>query len=206
MIKQDYFNTLGDEGLSRILQLNAYLGSTSFYHMPASTKFHGNFRGGLLAHSAAVFDSLMKMTEQLGLEWLRPESPYIIAYGHDVCKIDAYKLKNPGWETEDEAEFKCRYCGYVTDYPYEHCPQCDAHMGTWTRNDSHPSGHADLSLKMLDEAGIKLTDEEANCIRWHMGAFDDAQNWSNYTKAIHKFPNVLWTHTADMEASHIKDI
>ena len=51
----------------------------------------------------------------------------------------------------------------------------------------------------------KLTEEEVACIRYHMGAFTDKELWNDYTAAVRKYPNVLWTHTADMIASHIYD-
>lgn len=202
---------LTDESVERVLRLNAYLKGTSFYDMPASARHHGNRPGGLYEHSAAVFDSLMELTKKLNLQWLRPESPYIIAFGHDVCKIDAYTMREPGWEKVSDdgygnVEYKCRYCGCVYDEKRKYCPKCDAHMGEWINNPKHSGRHADLSLDILREAGIELTDEERACIRWHMGAFDDPQNWSNYTSAIRMFPNVLWTHTADMVAAHINNI
>ena len=53
---------------------------------------------------------------------------------------------------------------------------------------------------------INLTDEEAMCIRYHMGAFTDQKEWEYYTRAVKKYPNVLYTHTADMIASQIKGI
>jgi len=40
----------------------------------------------------------------------------------------------------------------------------------------------------------------------HMGAFDDTENWNYYSKAVNQYPNVLWTHTADMIASQILEI
>ena len=46
--------------------------------------------------------------------------------------------------------------------------------------------------------------EELSCIRWHMGAFDDKENWNYYGAAIENYPNVLFTHTADMIAARIK--
>ena len=39
-----------------------------------------------------------------------------------------------------------------------------------------------------------------------MGAFVDQKEWNDYTRAIHKYSNVLWTHTADMIAAHILEI
>lgn len=46
-------------------------------------------------------------------------------------------------------------------------------------------------------------EEEVMCIRYHMGAFTDSGEWNYYTRAIHKYPNVLWSHHADMIAAHI---
>lgn len=67
-------------------------------------------------------------------------------------------------------------------------------------------GHADRSLILFSKSGILLTAEEIFCIRYHMGAFTDAKEWKYYTNAVHRYRNVLWTHTADMVASHIKNI
>lgn len=54
-----------------------------------------------------------------------------------------------------------------------------------------------------DFAPDALTNEEIACIRWHMGAFDDRNNWEYYTRAVAKFPNVMYTHAADMAAAYI---
>ena len=78
--------------------------------------------------------------------------------------------------------------------------------GVWERNPDHPAGHGDLSLAIISQLGIDLTDEERACIRWHMGAFDEREHWSDFTDAIHLYPNVLWTHVADMMAAHIDEI
>lgn len=67
-------------------------------------------------------------------------------------------------------------------------------------------GHGDKSVIMLQKL-ITLTDEEIACIRWHMGAYEtDTKMWNYYGKAIEKYPNVLYTHTADMIASRIKGV
>lgn len=66
-------------------------------------------------------------------------------------------------------------------------------------------GHGEKSIIMIQKY-ICLTAEEIACIRWHMGAFDDSKNWEYYGRAIEKYPNVLFTHTADMIASRIKGI
>lgn len=64
-------------------------------------------------------------------------------------------------------------------------------------------GHGDKSVIMLQDY-IKLTEEELLCIRWHMGAYErNPKMWTYYGRAIERYPNVLYTHTADMIASKV---
>lgn len=70
-------------------------------------------------------------------------------------------------------------------------------------NDQIIPGHGEKSIIMLQKY-IVLTDEEIACIRWHMGAYEtDPKMWEYYGRAIETYPNVLYTHTADMIASRI---
>ena len=76
----------------------------------------------------------------------------------------------------------------------------------WTYNtDTMLKGHGDKSVMMLASL-MKLTEEEVACIRYHMGAFTDKDEWRDYTRAVNRYPNVLWTHHADMIASHVKGV
>lgn len=73
-------------------------------------------------------------------------------------------------------------------------------------NDSIFSHHGEKSICMLASV-ITLTEEEVACIRWHMGAYEtDTNEWKYYGRAISQYQNVLWTHTADMMASHIAGV
>ena len=64
-------------------------------------------------------------------------------------------------------------------------------------------GHGDRSVIMLQKF-VNLTDEEIACIRWHMGAYEtDTRLWNYYGHAVAKYPNVLFTHTADMYVSKV---
>lgn len=64
-------------------------------------------------------------------------------------------------------------------------------------------GHGEKSIMLLQKWFI-LTEEEILCIRWHMGAFDNTENWKYYSKSVAKYPNVLWVHQADMIASQVE--
>ena len=47
--------------------LSNWLGDEGFYFSPASTKFHGNYEGGLLMHSLNVYDTLKTMSNSLNM-------------------------------------------------------------------------------------------------------------------------------------------
>lgn len=65
-------------------------------------------------------------------------------------------------------------------------------------------GHGDKSAIIAAMLIPDLTDEEMLCIRYHHGAFEYSKDaWNAYGHAIEKYPNVLYTHTADMSASRI---
>ena len=149
-----------------------------FFTAPASTKYHGAYEGGLFDHSYNVAQTLDKLTERNHLNWSRPESHWVIGLFHDLCKVDQYAAA-PANSNEDKPYV------YNTDTLYK--------------------GHGDKSVMLLSTF-TQLTDEEVACIRYHMGAFTEKEEWTFYIRAIHRFQNVLWTHTADMIAAHVIEV
>lgn len=86
------------------------------------------------------------------------------------------------------------------------CDQYEYEDGKWVYKDSIIPGHGEKSVIFAQNL-YPLTTEEIVCIRWHMGAFEtDTKMWNLYGKAIEKYPNVLWTHTADMMAARIRGV
>lgn len=147
-----------------------YLKDNKFFTQPASTKYHGSYKGGLFEHSYNVAMVLRKLTVDNNLEWQRNESPEIIGLFHDLCKTDSYI-----WNDE------------VCEYEYN--------------EDVLLKGHGEKSVMLLSQH-MQLTEEEILCIRYHMGAYN-TNEWDLFDKAIKKYPNVLWTHMADMLASKV---
>lgn len=74
--------------------------------------------------------------------------------------------------------------------------------GLFYKGYSADTRHAAKSVELVKQI-IDITEEEEMCIRWHMGAFDDKENWSKYSDAVRQYPNVLWTHQADMISAHL---
>lgn len=106
---------------------------------------------------------------------------------HDVCKLDDYV---------DENASDVVVMG--TGSPISKDPK-------WTYNPAPMfKGHGDKSVMMLSQV-MTLTEEEMLCIRFHMGAYV-TDDWDAFDRAIRKYQSVLFTHTADMYASKVKDV
>lgn len=147
-----------------------------FLTAPASTKYHGNYEGGLFDHSEATYDSLQSLTIGMGLKWERPESPLIVGLFHDLCKIDSY-VKTPDGE-----------------YPYCHNEQ------------NCIDGHGEKSVIYLQKYIDLTDEEIACIRWHMGAYEKDTGKWDYYDRAIRLCPNVLYTHTADMIASKIKGV
>jgi len=159
---------------AEVMGIQRKLDNMGFFEAPASVSHHGNRTGGLFDHSFCVTRCLLDLTARLELKWERERSPYVVGMLHDLCKCDNYRM--PDGVKDPEA---------------------------WEYNNaSILPGHGEKSVIMAFEI-LNLTKEEIICIRWHMGAFDDKENWNRYGQAITQFPNVLYTHTADMMAARI---
>lgn len=180
----DEFKTLIEKhGADRVnSDVMTQLRALGYFQAPASTKYHGCYDGGLLEHSLAVANALQCLTDNMNLTWQRPDSPVIIGLFHDLCKADQYMPIAPQIETLSNGK------NIVKKYEYRNTPI---------------KGHAEKSIMLLSTM-MTLTEEELFCIRYHMGSFSDsAEERSAYSDAIHRWPNVLFTHTADMIASQI---
>lgn len=156
--------------------LSNFLDELGYFTAPASISRHGNYIGGLYDHSKQVATELQNLTDRLGLRWDHTGSPVVVGMLHDLCKCDDYVLNDEG-------------------------------IWTYNKNKLLP-GHGDKSALMAQQVMTPeiqggLTDEEMYCIRWHMGAFDNKENWQCYSTAVKIYHNVLYTHTADMIASQI---
>ena len=154
-----------------------YLESSDFYTAPASTKFHGNYEGGLAVHSLLVYREFDRLASVYAPA-LEDETRKISALCHDICKVGVYK-KNESKSGRELAK----------PYRFE---------------DELPLGHGEKSLYVLREY-IKPTLKEALLIRWHMGGYDP--NYEMNSDMIkQKCPELVLLQSADRIVSAIYDI
>ncbi len=169
-------------------EFRQWLIEKGFFTAPASTKYHGAYEGGLFDHSFAVAKYLVSLTVRNNLQWEKPNSPLIVGMFHDLCKIDNYVHPVAGYANS--------LAGQV--------PIIDDEKWEYNKNTLF-TGHGTKSVLLLSQF-YNLTEEEVACITYHMGAFTEKEEWTHYTGAVHKYANVLWTHQADMLASHVEGV
>lgn len=176
-----YRSTVTREGADRLF---AYLESTDFFSAPASTRYHGNYEGGLCQHSLNVYDCLCdilarpRMQEVYGIRY-SDESIAIAALLHDLCKVNFYKTSFRNAKNEQ---------GKWEQVPY------------YTIEDNLPYGHGEKSVYVIS-AYMRLTRDEAFAIRYHMG-FSANDDPGNVGKALEMFPLAYALCAADMEAAY----
>lgn len=168
------------EGMEDLI---SFLEKSDFFEAPASTKYHGAFKGGLLEHSFKVYEILKEKIEFHKLN-VPQETIIISAILHDICKVNFYK----------------------TDYR-----NAKNKMGEWekvpyyTIEDTIPYGHGEKSVMMLTEY-IKLTNEEKYSIRWHMGFSEPKELYGTLGQAFKKYPLAMFLHEADLEATYLFNV
>lgn len=170
------------EGMDKLIE---FIEKSDFFKAPASTRFHGDYEGGLLEHSMKVYEILLDKVKNSPIEInISDESLIIIALLHDICKVNFYKV--------DYRNAKNAF-GEWEKVPY------------YTVEDTIPYGHGEKSVMMLTEY-IKLTVEEKYCIRWHMGFTEPKELYNTLGQAFKKFPLALLLHESDLEATYFFDI
>ena len=180
--KKHLLEFLRDHNIPLELFPYEWLCSTDFFRAPASRGYHAAYPGGLYDHCLNVTEQLLLMGDKgVTKPWGRVESPIIIGMLHDVTKIGMYMATQDMNPIKQDIEI------------------------TYMKNPQYSTfgGHGYDSICKIEQHMV-LTDEERTCIRYHMGAYE-TDAWDKYDKAIRRFPNVLWTHTADMVASKLME-
>ena len=185
-MKEEFINLLKStnrEGMDDVIN---FLEKSDFFVAPASTRFHGNYEGGLMEHSMKVYEILKEKVKNTCIKIDTPEESLIImGLLHDICKANYYKV--------DYRNAKNQVTGEWEKVPY------------YTIDDTIPYGHGEKSVMMLTEY-IKLTNEEKYAIRWHMGFSEPKENYAPLGIAYKKYPVALLLNEADLESSYFFDI
>ena len=160
--------------------------NSDFFEAPASSRYHGNYEGGLLEHSLNVYDCLKdylsreRVQKTYHLNY-NEETIAIVALLHDLCKINCYK----------QSMRNVKENGQWIQVPF------------YEFQDTLPYGHGEKSVYMIS-GYMRLKREEAFAIRYHMG-FAGNGDARNVGAAFEMFPLAFALSTADMEATYFME-
>lgn len=178
------------EGLTNLI---AWLETTDYFTSPASTRFHGNYEGGLLHHSLLVLEFALTnlnwaVKYKPEMEDLR-ESIIICSLFHDVCKVNQYTWGEEKWTKNDTSG---KWMSYKT-YGF---------------NDDLPIGHGEKSIYYISKH-MELTKQELLAIRWHMSSTEQGTQFDGLTKyaynAAMEYPLVRLIAASDQISTIVED-
>ncbi len=163
--------------------LLAWLEDSDFFTAPASTRFHGNYEGGLCEHSVNVYEELVRLLRAYPEIKVTAETATIVTLLHDLCKIGCYKQ-----------ELRNQKVG-----------------GVWVQRpvyvfdeDFCYGGHGSKSVYLIQKH-MALTDVEAVAINCHMGFSDRSPGDYSLGNAYDQHPLAWLLHVADESATHIRE-
>lgn len=180
-----YTENIKRDGAKELLEYLSDEKKCDFFTAPASTRYHGAYKGGLAEHSINVYKSLKdylsreKIKKEFGLSF-SDETVAIVALLHDVCKVNVYKTSMRN--VKDDS-------GQWTKVPF------------YQFDDKLPYGHGEKSVYMIS-GYMRLSRDEAFAIRYHMG-FSGEENKNTIGNALDMFPLALALNIADMEATFL---
>ena len=185
-----YDEQIGDREGKEALREWLLSDGCDFFTAPASTKYHGNYTGGLCEHSLDVYDMAVGLEglyrDNIRKQYLVLNRPYdrdqfmesmtIAALFHDLCKANFYKAKVNG-----------RNMNYTVD---EQLPF---------------GGHGSKSIYMLSKYLKDIRDDEAIAINCHMG-FSRSEDKTISIGESFRFSPLAWIiHVADEAATFMLD-
>lgn len=143
--------TIKREGIDKLL---SWLEKSDFYTAPASTRFHGNYTGGLVEHSLNVYDELKRLLSAYPEIKATDETVAIISLFHDLCKVNFYVIESGHGS---KSVFIVQKFIKLTA---EEGVAINCYMGSWDGNKDVGKAYEQFSLAWL----LHVADESASYI------------------------------------------
>lgn len=176
---EEYISELKKVRRRGMKKLIEWLESSDLKTAPASTRYHGNYEGGLVEHSLNVLKMSRHQKSLIKLFNVKDSTLVVTALLHDLCKVNYYK-EEQAWRKDDRGNWESYIRYGVEDY--------------------FPIGHGEKSV-ILAQKFIPLTDVEIAMIRNHMSFARDEMN--EVSRLFSIFPESIILHQADMMATYI---
>ena len=170
------------EGIEDLLE---WIVNTDFFAAPASSRYHGAYKGGLADHSLNVYKRLQELSRFFAEDAvvpINPESIAIVGLFHDLCKIGCYKVSTRNVKNGTTGQWeKVPFYKFEEEFPF--------------------GGHGSKSVYLVQHF-IRLEPWEAAAINSHMGPWDRHDYGS--PGQVYEQNMLAWMlHVADEAATYI---
>lgn len=177
------------EGLVKKLE------ASDFFYAPASTKYHGSFKGGLCRHCLDVYIVLRNLVSQNNLD-IDEESLIICTLLHDFSKMNLYEVTNFNKKVYSENGSKSDNGGrfdWVTEQGYK----------TIDLSERFVYGNHEETSEYMIRQFIPLKLEESVAILHHHGGMGYDSSQTNISDIYQRYPLALMLHLADMICAYL---
>jgi hypothetical protein len=183
MTNKEEFLSICNENIKRpgVDKLLSWLEKSDFYIAPASSRFHGDYAGGLVDHHLHVYKQLKRLLAAYPEVQCSDETVAVIALFHDLCKVNMYTVEKRN--KKNEAGQWVSYDAFTINEKF-----CYG---------GHGSKSVFLIMKFMD-----LSTEEATAINCHMSCWDGNKDVGSAYAQCH----LAWLlHAADEAATYMDE-
>ena len=192
---------LRESNRENIEELISYIDSTDFKYAPASTKYHGSFKGGLCKHSLSVYYTAIDMYNNLFAfkndEVIKKENIIISCLLHDISKVNTYEESVQNKKVYSESGSKYDELGNY-DWVSVKCYK------TKDYDDRFVYINHELTSEFIARQFIGLTIAESAAIAMHHNGMGHDSIPSETTGLnMSKYPLALLLHSADLLTAYM---
>lgn len=187
---QIFDSRIGDRDGKEALREWLLSDACDFFTAPASTKYHGNYDGGLCEHSIDVYEMAVRLEglyrDDIRKQYLVLNRPYdreqfmeslaVAALFHDLCKVNFYKTRISQRNTSFAVDEQLRF-----------------------------GGHGSKSVYVLSKYLKDIRDDEAIAINCHMGFSRAGDSTISIGESFKSSPLAWIIHVADEAATFMLD-
>jgi len=182
---------------ARIEDLIRKLENSDFFVAPASTQYHGSYKGGLLEHCMNVYDNLRGLvsSKSLGNE-ISDESIIVVSLLHDISKMNYYEEYSKNVKVYSDSGKKVDELGKF---------DWKAELSYRIRENRFLYGSHEQTAEFIARQFIPLTIEESVAILNHMGGLSFDSTKLELAPYYNEYPLLTLLHVADMIATYVDE-
>jgi hypothetical protein len=192
----DLVGSIEREGMNRDL-LYRQLTESDFFTAPASSKYHGNYPGGLCEHSLNVYDNLCALTSMYYRD-VPEDSIKIVALFHDFSKMNFYTT-----EVKNKKVYSDK--GKKTDSSGKYDWESVIGYGIRDLQNRFMVGNHEENSAFMINSFLPLSVEEWCAIMHHHASLGMDSTKQNPAEYWTKFPLSLLLYQADCIAAFIQE-